>query len=61
MVITRKVEFSASHVYEPAAFRRGKSAAFRHGGEPHGHGQLRGEVSGKRPDPVTGMVLISRS
>ena len=61
MLITRKVEFSASHVCRnPAAFRRARTGnCYGAEANPHGHGHnyvvevsLEGE-----PDPVTGMVM----
>ena|SRR5690242_7330711 len=60
MVITRKVEFSASHVCRnPRLSEEENQRLFGLAANPHGHGHnyvvevsLRGE-----PDPVTGMVL----
>jgi 6-pyruvoyltetrahydropterin/6-carboxytetrahydropterin synthase len=60
MVITRKVEFSASHVCRnPQLSEQENRELFGPAANPHGHGHnyvvevsLRGE-----PDPVTGMVL----
>jgi 6-pyruvoyltetrahydropterin/6-carboxytetrahydropterin synthase len=60
MVITRKVEFSASHVCRnPLLSDEENQRMFGMAANPHGHGHnyvvevsLRGE-----PDPVTGMVL----
>ena len=60
MVITRKVEFSASHVCRnPRLSDEENERVFGLAANPHGHGHnyvvevsLRGE-----PDPVTGMVL----
>ncbi|MBS1854732.1 MAG: 6-carboxytetrahydropterin synthase [Acidobacteria bacterium] len=60
MVITRKVEFSASHVCRnPQLSDEENRRMFGMAANPHGHGHnyvvevsLRGE-----PDPVTGMVL----
>jgi 6-pyruvoyltetrahydropterin/6-carboxytetrahydropterin synthase len=60
MVITRKVEFSASHVCaNPALSAEENRALYGAAANPHGHGHnyvvevsLQGE-----PDPVTGMVL----
>jgi 6-pyruvoyltetrahydropterin/6-carboxytetrahydropterin synthase len=60
MVITRKVEFSASHVCRnPLLSEQENRELFGLAANPHGHGHnyvvevsLRGE-----PDPVTGMVL----
>ncbi len=60
MFITRKVEFSASHVCrDPRLSEEENRKLFGMAANPHGHGHnyvvevsLRGE-----PDPVTGMVL----
>ena len=60
MFITRKVEFSASHIcHNPALPAEENRRLFGAAANPHGHGHnyvvevsLRGE-----PDPVTGMVL----
>jgi 6-pyruvoyltetrahydropterin/6-carboxytetrahydropterin synthase len=60
MLITRKVEFSASHVCRSAALSDEENRRqFGLASNPHGHGHnyvvevsLQGE-----PDPVTGMVL----
>ncbi len=60
MVITRKVEFSASHVCRsPKLSDQQNRETYGLAANPHGHGHnyvvevsLRGE-----PDPVTGMVL----
>ncbi len=60
MFITRKVEFSASHVCRnPELSDEENRKLFGRAANPHGHGHnyvvevsLRGE-----PDPVTGMVL----
>lgn len=60
MVITRRVEFSASHIcHNPALSAEQNRQLFGAAANPHGHGHnyvvevsLRGE-----PDPVTGMVL----
>ena len=60
MIITRKVEFSASHVCRNAELSEHENRElFGLAANPHGHGHnyvvevsLRGE-----PDPVTGMVL----
>src|SRR3954467_3061431 len=60
MVITRKVEFSASHVCRnPRLSEEENQRLFGMAANPHGHGHnyvvevsLRGD-----PDPVTGMVL----
>jgi 6-pyruvoyltetrahydropterin/6-carboxytetrahydropterin synthase len=60
MVITRKVEFSASHVCRnPQLSEEENRELYGLAANPHGHGHnyvvevsLRGE-----PDPVTGMVL----
>jgi 6-pyruvoyltetrahydropterin/6-carboxytetrahydropterin synthase len=60
MLITRKVEFSASHICRnPALSDQQNREIFGAAANPHGHGHnyvlevtLRGD-----PDPVTGMVL----
>lgn len=60
VLITRKVEFSASHVCRnPALGDAENQAVFGAAANPHGHGHnyvvevtLRGD-----PDPVTGMVM----
>ena len=60
MLITRKVEFSSSHICRnPQLSEEENRALFGAAANPHGHGHnyvlevtLRGE-----PDPVTGMVL----
>ena len=60
MLITRKVEFSASHVCRnPALADAENRALFGAAANPHGHGHnyvLEVTVEGT-PDPVTGMVL----
>ena len=60
MVITRKVEFSASHVCRnPALSEQENERLFGPAANPHGHGHnyvLEVSVEGQ-PDPVTGMVL----
>ena len=60
MVITRKVEFSASHVCRnPALSDQENQRLFGMAANPHGHGHnyvLEVSVEGQ-PDPVTGMVL----
>ena len=60
MVITRKVEFSASHVCRnPALSEQENQRLFGPAANPHGHGHnyvLEVSVEGQ-PDPVTGMVL----
>jgi 6-pyruvoyltetrahydropterin/6-carboxytetrahydropterin synthase len=60
MLITRKVEFSASHVCRnPALADEENQALFGAAANPHGHGHnyvLEVTVEGT-PDPVTGMVL----
>ena len=60
MLITRKVEFSASHVCRnPALPEEENRALFGAAANPHGHGHnyvLEVTVEGS-PDPVTGMVL----
>jgi 6-pyruvoyltetrahydropterin/6-carboxytetrahydropterin synthase len=60
MLITKKVEFSASHVCRnPNLSERENQELFGEAANPHGHGHnyvvevtLKGD-----PDPVTGMVL----
>lgn len=60
MLITRKVEFSASHVCRnPALSEAENRAIFGAAANPHGHGHnyvLEVTLAGE-PDPVTGMVL----
>jgi 6-pyruvoyltetrahydropterin/6-carboxytetrahydropterin synthase len=60
MVITRKVEFSASHVCRnPALSEQENQRLFGLAANPHGHGHnyvLEVSVEGQ-PDPVTGMIL----
>ncbi|HZT30511.1 MAG TPA: 6-carboxytetrahydropterin synthase [Bryobacteraceae bacterium] len=60
MLITRKVEFSASHVCRnPALSQRANEELFGAAANPHGHGHnyvLEVTVDGE-PDAVTGMVL----
>lgn len=60
MVITRKIEFSASHVCRnPGLSEDENRRLFGGAANPHGHGHnyvLEVSVEG-RPDPVTGMVL----
>jgi 6-pyruvoyltetrahydropterin/6-carboxytetrahydropterin synthase len=58
--ITRKIEFSASHLYHNSALSAEENRrVFGKCNNPHGHGhnyQLEVTVAGE-PDPVTGMVL----
>jgi 6-pyruvoyltetrahydropterin/6-carboxytetrahydropterin synthase len=58
--ITRKVEFSASHVYDNPAFSAEENRrVFGKCNNPHGHGHnytLEVTIAGE-PDPRTGMVL----
>jgi 6-pyruvoyltetrahydropterin/6-carboxytetrahydropterin synthase len=58
--LTRKIEFSASHVYHNPAFSMDENRRiFGKCNNPHGHGHnytLEVTVAGE-PDPVTGMVL----
>jgi 6-pyruvoyltetrahydropterin/6-carboxytetrahydropterin synthase len=58
--ITRKVEFSASHIYHNPAFSVEENRrVFGKCNNPHGHGHnytLEVTVAGE-PDPQTGMVL----
>jgi len=60
MVITRKVEFSASHVCRnPGLSDQENLRIFGLAANPHGHGHnyvLEVSVEGQ-PDPITGMVL----
>ena len=60
MLITRKVEFSASHVCRnPALSEEENRRLFGPAANPHGHGHnyvLEVSLKGD-PDPVTGMVL----
>ncbi|HMD43124.1 MAG TPA: 6-carboxytetrahydropterin synthase [Candidatus Acidoferrum sp.] len=58
--LTRKIEFSASHLYHnPAMSAEENKLVFGKCNNPHGHGHnysLEVTVAGQ-PDPVTGMVL----
>lgn len=58
--LTRKIEFSASHLYHnPALSAEENKRVFGKCNNPHGHGHnytLEVTVAGE-PDPVTGMVL----
>ena len=60
MLITRKAEFSASHICRSAALSEEENrAAFGAAANPHGHGHnyvLEVTLAGE-PDPVTGMVM----
>lgn len=60
MLITRKVEFSASHVCRSAALSDEENRRrFGPAANPHGHGHnyvVEVSLEGQ-PDPVTGMVL----
>ena len=60
MVVTRKVEFSASHICRnPGLSDEENRRLFGMAANPHGHGHnyvLEVSVEGQ-PDPVTGMVL----
>ena len=60
MVVTRKVEFSASHICRnPELSEEENRRLFGRAANPHGHGHnyvLEVSVEGQ-PDPVTGMVL----
>ena len=60
MVITRKIEFSASHVCRnPELSEEENRTLFGLAANPHGHGHnyvLEVSVEGQ-PDPITGMVL----
>lgn len=63
MFLTRKVEFSASHVCaRPEWSREQNEAAYGNNANPNGHGHnyvLEVTVAGT-PDPVTGMVFDLR-
>ena len=58
--LTRKIEFSASHLYHNPAFSAEENRrVFGKCNNPHGHGHnyvLEVTVAGE-PDPATGMVL----
>ena len=60
VLLTRKIEFSASHLYHNPAFSPEENQRiFGKCNNPHGHGHnytLEVTVAGE-PDPVTGMVL----
>ena len=60
VTITRKIEFSASHLYHNPAFSREENRRiFGKCNNPHGHGHnytLEVTIEGM-PDPTTGMVL----
>ena len=60
MIITRKVEFSASHVCRNPGFSEQENQRlFGPAANPHGHGHnyvVEVSLAGE-PDPVTGMVL----
>jgi len=60
VLITRKIEFSASHLYHNPAFSAEENRrVFGKCNNPHGHGHnytLEVTVAGE-PNPVTGMVL----
>jgi len=60
MIITRKVEFSASHICRaPGLSEEENRRRFGAAANPHGHGHnyvLEVSLEGQ-PDPVTGMVL----
>jgi 6-pyruvoyltetrahydropterin/6-carboxytetrahydropterin synthase len=60
VLITRKIEFSASHLYHnPALSPEENRRVFGKCNNPHGHGHnytLEVTVAGE-PNPVTGMVL----
>lgn len=63
MLITRKVEFSASHVCaSPALDARANAALYGEEANPHGHGHnfvLEVTLEGE-PDSVTGMIVDLR-
>lgn len=60
MLITRKVEFSASHTcWNPALDREANKAVYGEEANPNGHGhnyRLEVTLEGE-PDPVTGMIV----
>lgn len=60
MLITRKVEFSASHTcWNPALDRDANHAVYGEEANPNGHGhnyRLEVTLEGE-PDPVTGMIV----
>ena len=60
MLITRKAEFSASHVCRVPSWSDDRNAAtYGQAAHPHGHGHnyiVEVTVAGK-PDPVTGMIV----
>lgn len=60
MLITRRVEFSASHVcFNPQLSEQQNRALYGRDANPHGHGHnyvVEVTLAG-RPDPVTGMVF----
>ncbi|HUJ24138.1 MAG TPA: 6-carboxytetrahydropterin synthase, partial [Bryobacteraceae bacterium] len=60
MLITKRVEFSASHICRnPLLSDRENEELFGAAANPHGHGHnyvLEVTLEG-RPDPVTGMVI----
>src|SRR5262249_3550814 len=60
VLLTRKIEFSASHRYNnPAMSEEENRRGFGKCNNPHGHGHnytLEGTVAGE-PDPGTGMVV----
>jgi 6-pyruvoyltetrahydropterin/6-carboxytetrahydropterin synthase len=60
VLLTRKIEFAASHLYNnPALSPEENRRVFGKCNNPHGHGHnytLEVTVAGE-PDPVTGMVL----
>jgi 6-pyruvoyltetrahydropterin/6-carboxytetrahydropterin synthase len=60
MLITRRVEFSASHVcHSPGLSLQENRALYGESANPHGHGHnyaVEVTLEG-RPDPVTGMVF----
>jgi 6-pyruvoyltetrahydropterin/6-carboxytetrahydropterin synthase len=63
MLLTRKAEFSASHVCaDPALSEAENRAVYGANANPHGHGHnyvLEATIAGD-PDPVTGMVFDLR-
>ena len=63
MLLTRKAEFSASHVCaDPALSEAENRAIYGANANPHGHGHnyvLEVTIAGD-PDPVTGMVFDLR-
>jgi 6-pyruvoyltetrahydropterin/6-carboxytetrahydropterin synthase len=58
VLITRKIEFSASHVYHNAKLSAEENRrVFGKCNNPHGHNYTLEVTVAGEPDPVTGMVL----